>query len=154
MDEKDDGIYNGGGLKGPIWALFGVLTGAVAKYVTNGPGGLGGIFGGAPAGGPGAPVTREVLDLTTENAVLKASIPQVEINAKQSAEIACLKDRVGQLFSMTQLSIPNGNLNPGYGSAVVTVAPPVPPAAPDVATLAAAIAAQLQKSGTTSASNG
>jgi len=153
MDEKDDGVYNGGGLKGPIWALFGVLTGAVAKYVTNGPGGLGGIFGGAPAGGPGAPVTREVLDLTTENAVLKASIPQVEINAKQSAEIACLKDRVGQLFGMTQLSIPNGNLNPGYGNAVVMAVPPAPPA-PDVTALAAAIAAQLQKSGTTPANNG
>lgn len=151
MEEKDD-MYNGGGLKGPIWALFGVLTGAVAKYVTSGPGGIGGILGG-PAGGPGAPVSREIVDLTTENAVLKAQLPQVAINATQSAKIECLEKQVAQLYGMTKLSIPNSNLNPGYGNAVVTVAPPPPPAAPDVTALATAIAAQLQKSGT-AANNG
>jgi len=144
MEEKENTSYNGGGLKGPIWALFGVLTGAVAKYVTSGPGGMGPLFG-PPAGGPGAPVTREVVDLTTENAVLKAQLPQVAINTRQSAQIECIEKRIDQLYGMTQLSIPNGNLNPGYGNAVVTVAPPAPPV-PDVTALAAAIAAQLQKS--------
>ena len=151
MEEKEE-TYNGGGLKGPIWALFGVLTGAVAKYVTSGPGGLGGILGGAPVGGPGAPVTREIVDLTTENAVLKAQLPQVAVNTKQSAQIECLEKQVSQLYTMTQLTIPNGNLNPGYGNAVVTVAPPLPP--PDVTQLATAIAAQLQKSGTAEQGNG
>ena len=137
--------YDGKGLKGALWTLAGVAIGQLASR----PGVLGGVFGGGlpPPGAPGAPVSREVLDLTTENSMLKANAHADQMNAQQAVwnamqqgRIDCLNERVNQLFSMTQLSIPNSNLNPGYGPAVVGPAvPPIPPT-PDVTTLATAVA--------------
>lgn len=49
---------------------------------------------------------------------------QQVINAQQTARLDCQEKQIGQLFGMTQLSIPNSNLNPGYGTAQVFVAPP------------------------------
>lgn len=135
-DDNADNGYDGKGIKGPFWALFGVVTGAAAKYITNG--GFG--FGGPPPGGPGAPVTREVLDLTTENQALKSQLYTNELdkrqsvwNATQQARIDCIQRQLDQIFGMTRLTIPNGNLTPGVGPVtVVPVPPPAPPAPPAV----------------------
>ena len=155
-DNDSEKGYEGKGLRGALWAAFGVGTAAAAKYVLGGPGGLGGIFGGnpPPAGGPGAPVSREVLDLTTRNQALESKLyaqelntPQLVWNAKQEAEIKCLGERVTRLESMTQVVVPNRNVAPGWGPAFVT--PGVPPAPPlDSATIqaiATAVAAQTAK---------
>ena len=154
-EDEDNEKYDGGGLKGPLYWLAGVATAAVAGQ--NGM--LGNIFGGPRPGGPGAPVSREVMDLVAENNRLKAekytdrvNAPQLVINAQQQAKIECLQRQVDQLLGMTQLTIPNANLNPGYGNAVVTVAPPPAPA-PDVAAIVAATVAAMQKSQTTTTTN-
>lgn len=148
-DSENAERYDGEGLKGPLYWLAGTGS-ALALKALSGPGGglLGNLFGGPPPGGPGAPVTREVLDLTTENQGLKSKLYANELNAaqavwnaKQEAEIKCINDKVAMLFGMTKLTIPNSNLNPGVGP--VQVVPVPAPQPPDVATLAAAIAAQL-----------
>lgn len=130
---------------GPLWTIAGTLIAMTAKEFLR-PGVISGIFGG---NGPavGAPVTREVVDLTTENAVLKAQLPQVAINTKQSADIDCLQKQVNQLFGMTRLTIPNANLNPGYGPAFVTpgLPPPPPLDSATIQAIATAVAAQTAK---------
>jgi hypothetical protein len=149
--DNDEGeVYAGGGLKGPLYWLAGVATAVAAKAV-SGPGGiLGGVLGGNPPPPPPPgmePVTQKVLDLTTENQELKSRLyanelntRQVAWNAVQEGKIACLEKAVDRLYGMTQLTIPNGNLNPGVGPVQVV---PVPPPVPDVAALAAAIAAAM-----------
>lgn len=152
MRSDEEGGYDGQGLKGPGYWIAGVLTAMAAKAV-SGPGGLlGGVLGAPPPDGPGAPVTQKVLDLTTENQELRSKLyanelntRQVAWNAVQEGKIACLEKAVDRLYGMTQLSIPNGNLNPGVGPVQVV---PVPPAVPDVAALAAAIAAAMPKTAT------
>ena len=149
--ENTESGYDGKGLKGALWTLAGVAIGQLATR----PGVLGGVFGGPglpPPGTPGAPVSREVLDLTTENAALKANAhadamnaAQMVVNATQAAQIACQQRQIDQLFSLTQLSIPNGNLNPGYGAAVVGPAAPVAvqnaaASSPDATAIANAVA--------------
>ena len=138
-EDNENEMYKGEGIRGWGWGLFGVATAAAAKYVMGGPGGIGGLFGG-PAVGPGAPVSREILDLKVENVVLKAQAPQIEINATQTANIRCLADRVSRLESLTQVVVPNGNVSPGWGSTTVIPAPVPAPTAPDIQTLANAIA--------------
>ena len=148
-DSENGEAYDGQGLKGPLYWGAGVLTAIAAKAV-SGPGGvLGGVLGGNPPPPPpgGEFVTQKVLDLTTENQELKSKLyanelntRQVAWNAVQEGKIACLEKAVDRLYGMTQLSIPNGNLNPGVGPVQVV---PVPPAVPDVAALAAAIAAAM-----------
>ena len=149
-DNEGAEVYDGQGLKGPGYWIAGVLTAMAAKAV-SGPGGiLGGVLGGNPPPPPPPgmePVTQKVLDLTTENQELKSKLyanelntRQVAWNAVQEGKIACLEKQVDRLFGMTQLTIPNGNLNPGVGPVQVV---PVPPAVPDVATLAAAIVAAM-----------
>ena len=138
--------YDGKGLKGALWTLAGVAIGQLATR----PGVLGGIFGGPGLPPPGgAPVSREVLDLTTENATLKANAHADQMNAQQAVwnamqqgRIDCQQRQIDQLFSLTQLAIPNANLNPGYGQATVVPTPPVlPPApAPDATAIATAVA--------------
>ena len=146
-DSNEETAYDGGGLKGPLYWLAGVATAVAAKAV-SGPGGiLGGVLGGNPPPPPPPgmePVTQKVLDLTTENQELKSRLyanelntRQVAWNAVQEGKIACLEKAVDRLYGMTQLTIPNGNLNPGVGPVQVV---PVPPAVPDVTALAAAIA--------------
>ena len=134
--------YDGKGLKGALWTLAGVAIGQLATR----PGVLGGIFGGPGLPPPGgAPVTREVLDLTTENQGLKSQLYTNELdkrqsvwNATQQGRIDCLQGQVDRLFSLTQLAIPNANLNPGYGPAVV--GPSAPLAATSTSADASAIA--------------
>ena len=148
-DSENGEVYEGGGLKGPLYWLAGVATAVAAKAV-SGPGGiLGGVLGGNPPPPPpgGEPVTQKVLDLTTENQELKSKLyanelntRQVAWNAVQEGKIACLEKAVDRLYGMTQLTIPNGNLNPGVGPVQVV---PVPPAVPNVAALAAAIVAAM-----------
>ena len=143
-DNENEG-YKGEGVRGWGWGLFGVATAAAAKYVMGGPGGLGGLFGG-PAGGPGAPVNRETTDLIVENAVLKAQLPQVAINTKQSAEIECLRERVTRMESLTQVVVPNSNVAPGWGPAFVTPGVPTPPALSEatITAIANQVAAQVK----------
>lgn len=143
--EKDSG-YDGKGIKGALWTIAGTTIGQLASN----SGLLGGVFGRPPfppPGGPEAPVSREVLDLKTENSMLKANAHADQMNAQQAVwnamqqgRIDCLSERVNQLFSMTQLTIPNANLNPGYGSAVVT---PSAPAADLASTIASSVAAAV-----------
>lgn len=155
-DADNASVYSGGGLKGPLYWLAGV-TSAMALKSVSGPGGLlGGLFGPGlpPPGGPGAPVTREILDLTTENQGLKGQLYTNELdkrqsvwNAIQQGRIDCLERQVGQLFTLTRLTVPNSNLNPGVGPVqVVPVPPPAAPADPDVATIVAAVLAAQKAS--------
>ena len=155
-DSEGGEAYDGQGLKGPGYWIAGVLTAIAAKAV-SGPGGiLGGVLGGNPPPPGMEPVTQKVLDLTTENQELKSKLyanelntRQVAWNAVQEGKIACLEKAVDRLYGMTQLTIPNGNLNPGVGPVQVV---PVPPAVPDVAALAAAIAAAAAMPATKQAS--
>lgn len=144
-EDNDNEAYKGQGIRGWGWGLFGVACAAGAKYVFGGPGGLGGLFGG-PIGGPGAPVSRETTDLIVENAVLKAQLPQVAINTKQSAEIDCLRERITRMESLTQVVVPNGNVAPGWGPAFVTPGVPTPPALSDatITAIANQVAAQMK----------
>lgn len=145
-DSENGEAYDGQGLKGPLYWLASAATASAIK----GPGGiLGNLLGGNPPPPPPGmePVTQKTLDLTAENQELKSKLyanelntRQVAWNAVQEGKIACLEKAVDRLFGMTQLSIPNGNLNPGVGPVQVV---PVPPAVPDVAALAAAIVAAM-----------
>lgn len=145
-DNEEGGAYEGGGLKGPLYWLAAAATASAVK----GPGGiLGNLLGGNPPPPPPGmePVTQKTLDLTAENQELKSKLyanelntRQVAWNAVQEGKIACLEKAVDRLYGMTQLTIPNGNLNPGVGPVQVV---PVPPAVPDVAALAAAIVAAM-----------
>lgn len=136
--------YDGKGLKGALWTLAGVAIGQLATR----PGVLGGIFGGPGLPPPsGLPVSREVLDLTTENATLKANAHADQMNAQQAVwnamqqgRIDCQQRQIDQLFSLTQLAIPNANLNPGYGPAVVGPSAPLATTSADASAIATAVA--------------
>ena len=147
---ENSGGYDGKGLKGALWTLAGTTIGQLA---TN-SGLLGGVLGRPPfppPDGPGAPVSREILDLKTENSMLKANAHADQMNAQQAVwnamqqgRIDCLQRQVDQLFGLTQLTVPNANLNPGYGQAVVGPAvPPAPAPSPDVTTIATAVASAV-----------
>ena len=148
-DTEANGAYDGAGLKGPGYWIAGVLTAMAARAISGPNGPLSGLFGAnPPPGGPGAPVTREVLDLTTENQGLKSQLYTNELdkrqsvwNATQQGRIDCLQTQVDRLYGLTQLTIPNGNLNPGYGPASVSPAPASVPPSVDPATIAAIVAA-------------
>ena len=135
-DKDNESGYEGKGLKGALWTIAGTTIGQLANQsgLLNG-----GLFG-PPRGGPAPFVTREVLDLTTENQGLKSQLYTNELdkrqsvwNATQQGRIDCLQRQVDQLFGLTQLTVPNAHLNPGYGPAIVGPAPApvlgvVPPA--------------------------
>lgn len=144
--DNEGDVYDGDGLKGPLYWLAAAATASAVK----GPGGiLGNLLGGNPPPPPPGmePVTQKTLDLTAENQELRSKLytnelntRQVAWNAVQEGKIACLEKAVERLYGMTQLTIPNGNLNPGVGPVQVV---PVPPAVPDVTALATAIAAAV-----------
>ena len=156
-DNEGGETYDGQGLKGPGYWIAGVLTAIAAKAV-SGPGGiLGGVLGGNPPPPPPPgmePVTQKVLDLTTENQGLKSQLYTNELdkrqsvwNAVQQGRIDCLQRQVDELYTLTRLTVPNSNLNPGVGPVqVVPVPPPVAPADPDVATIVAAVLAAQKAS--------
>lgn len=82
-------------------------------------GGLGRLFGGPgpfppPPGGPGAPVSQEMLALTAENSVLKSQIytdgqtrPLAVEQAKQGEQIACLEKQMGLRQQIVESKIDN-----------------------------------------------
>ena len=134
------------GTAGLSLGIIGTSLGALA-----GAGGLAGLLGLKPNGGdPGdRPVTRYEMGLISENNQLKAQqytdmranglqaqIGQQAVwNATQEGVLRCQAQQLAQLYTLTQLTIPNGNVSPGWGPVeVVPVAPIVAPAvAADVA---------------------
>ena len=133
---------NGKGNLGVTLGAIGTGLGAMA-----GAGGLAGIFGGNRSGDPQEkPVTRYEMGLIQENTLLKANqyadvranglqaqIGQQAVwNATQEGVLHCQAQQLQQLYSLTKLTIPNGNVSPGWGPvAVVPVEPivAVPPVA-------------------------
>ena len=128
------------GTAGLSLGIIGTSLGALA-----GAGGLAGLLGvrPGPGGDPGdRPVTRYEMGLITENTQLKAQqytdaranglqaqIGQQAVwNATQEGVLRCQAQQLQQLFSLTQLTIPNGNVSPGWGP--VTVIPTPPPVIP------------------------
>ena len=135
------------GTAGLSLGIIGTSLGALA-----GAGGLAGLLGVRPpqSGDPGdRPVTRYEMGLISENNQLKAQqytdmranglqaqIGQQAVwNATQEGVLRCQAQQLAQLYTLTKLTIPNGNVSPGWGPVeVVPVAPIVAPAvAADVA---------------------
>ena len=113
---------------------IGTGLGAIA-----GAGGLNALLGRQPNGGdPGdRPVSRYEMGLITENAQLKAqqysdakaAALQMQIsqqavwNATQEGLLRCQQQQLAQLYSLTQLTIPNSHVMPGWGPVEVRPAP-------------------------------
>lgn len=130
------------GTAGLSLGIIGTSLGALA-----GAGGLAGLLGLKPNGGdPGdRPVTRYEMGLITENTQLKsqqytdmranglqAQIGQQAVwNATQEGVLRCQAQQLAQLYTLTKLTIPNGNVSPGWGQ--VEVVPVAPIIAPTVA---------------------
>lgn len=130
-------------------ANAGLATGIVgtALGAMNGVGGLAGLLGvrpNQPMSDGDRPVTRYEMGLyqeinaeKNENALLKAKMyadkgdsglqqqigAQAVWNATQMGAIQMLQGQIAQLYSMTKLTIPNGNINPGWGGATVIPTP-------------------------------
>lgn len=130
-------------------ANAGLATGIVgtALGAMNGVGGLAGLLGfhpNQPMSDGDRPVTRYEMGLyqeinaeKTENSLLKAQMyadkgdsglqqqigAQAVWNATQMGAIQMLQGQIAQLYSMTKLTIPNGNINPGWGGATVIPTP-------------------------------
>ena len=132
------------GTAGLSLGIIGTSLGALA-----GAGGLAGLLGVRPGGPQGGnpddrPVTRYEMGLITENTQLKAQqytdmranglqaqIGQQAVwNATQEGVLRCQAQQLQQLYSLTQLVIPNGNVSPGWGPVGVFPTPPVPPVVP------------------------
>ena len=130
------------GTAGLSLGIIGTSLGALA-----GAGGLAGLLGLKPNGGdPGdRPVTRYEMGLITENTQLKsqqytdmranglqAQIGQQAVwNATQEGVLRYQAQQLAQLYTLTKLTIPNGNVSPGWGP--VEVVPVAPIIAPTVA---------------------
>ena len=125
------------GTAGLSLGIIGTSLGALA-----GAGGLAGLLGIRPAGqqDPGdRPVTRYEMGLISENTQLKAQqyadmratglqaqISQQAVwNATQEGLIRNQAQQLAQLYSLTQLVVPNGNVSPGWGPVAVVPVPPV-----------------------------
>ena len=113
---------------------------------------MGNLFGNGNADPGDRPVTRYEMELIrgsmakdSEIAALKAQqysdskaaglqaqiCQQAVWNATQEGLIRCQAERIAQLYTLTQLVVPNGNVMPGWGP--VTVLPtPGPVSVPDV----------------------
>lgn len=76
--------YLGQGLRGPIWALFGVATAAAAKYALGGN--FPGLVGGMPAGG-NPPWSR---DMEYERELTKANAEAAALQAKLDCQNAII----------------------------------------------------------------
>ena len=132
--------------KGNLGVTLGAIGTGLAA-MNNGT--LGGILGG---GDPGdRPVTRYELGLVKESIAKDSEIAQLKAqmysdnkaaalqqeicnqavwNATQEGIIRCQAQKLAQLFSMTQLTIPNANVTPGWGPVdIVPLALSVPKAA-------------------------
>ena len=132
------------GTAGLTLGIIGTSLGALA-----GAGGLAGILGVNPGNRPGGdpgdrPVSRYEMGLITENTQLKAQQytdmkanglqqqigAQAVWNATQEGVLRCQAQQLAQLYSLTQLMIPNRNVAPGWGPAEVRPMPPFPPVTP------------------------
>lgn len=133
---------NGKGNLGVTLGAIGTGLGALA-----GAGGLEALLGRGQNTDPNEkPVTRYEMSLIrdgiakdSEIAALKAqlytdnkiAVVQGEIsaqavwNATQEGIIRCQQERLAQLFGMTRLTIPNGNVSPGWGPVDVYPVPAV-----------------------------
>lgn len=145
MEYASKGIANAGLTTGIIGTA---LSGLMALGGNN-------IFGGRMAAGAADSehlVSRYELQLTQENAVLKAQADidkklvevynsindkansiresfsafekeQLVYNGVNTATIGCIQNQVNALMGMTKLVIPNSSVCPGWGNATVTVTP-------------------------------
>ena len=131
------------GTAGLSLGIIGTSLGALA-----GAGGLAGLLGVRPGQANGdsgdRPVTRYEMGLISENNQLKAQqytdaranglqqqISQQAVwNATQEGVLRCQAQQLAQLYSLTQLTIPNGNVMPGWGPVGVFPTPPVAPIVP------------------------
>lgn len=145
MEYASKGIANAGLTTGIIGAA---LSGLMALGGNN-------ILGGRMAAGAADSehlVSRYELQLTQENAVLKAQADidkklvevynsindkansiresfnafekeQLVYNGVNTATIGCIQNQVNALMGMTKLVIPNSSVCPGWGNATVTVTP-------------------------------
>lgn len=130
-DTEKEGAYEGKGLKGALWTIAGVAIGGLAARVLMPPGGP--LFGGAGFN----PLAKENTELRVQLAETRAQAytdraiaPQLAVNAAQQAQLGFAAQQIGQLYSLTQLMVPNRNVAPGWGPAYVS---PFPPATADVA---------------------
>lgn len=124
--DKTEGAYEGKGLKGALWTIAGVAIGGLAARVLLPPGGGNPLFGG-PAGVN--PLAHENMELRVQLAETRAQAytdraiaPQMAINATQQAQLGFAASQIGQLYSLTQLMVPNRNVAPGWGPVDVTPA--------------------------------
>lgn len=124
--DKMEGAYEGKGLKGALWTIAGVAIGGLAARVLLPPGGNP-LFGG-PAAGVN-PLAHENMELRVQLAETRAQAytdraiaPQMAINATQQAQLGFAATQIGQLYSLTQLMVPNRNVAPGWGAVDVTPA--------------------------------
>ncbi len=145
MEYASKGIANAGLTTGIIGTA---LSGLMALGGNN-------ILGGRIAAGAADSehlVSRYELQLTQENAVLKAQADidkklvevynsindkansiresfnsfekeQLVYNGVNTATIGCIQNQVNALMGMTRLVIPNSSVCPGWGNATVTVTP-------------------------------
>lgn len=145
MEYASKGIANAGLTTGIIGTA---LSGLMALGGNN-------ILGGRIAAGAADSehlVSRYELQLTQENAVLKAQADvdkklvevynsindkansiresfnafekeQLVYNGVNTATIGCIQNQVNALMGMTKLVIPNSSVCPGWGNATVTVTP-------------------------------
>lgn len=133
---------NGKGNLGVTLGAIGTGLGALA-----GAGGLAGLFGLRP--GSGDPeeksVTRYEMGLIQENTLLKANqyadtranglqqqiTNQMVWNATQEGVLRSQAQQIAQLYTLTQLVVPNANVMPGWGPVSVFPTPPTFPTVSD-----------------------
>lgn len=102
------GLAEFGAWSGGIGTVLGALNGGIARLF-----GAPGPFP-PPPGGPGAPVSQEMLALTAENSTLKAQIytdgqtrPLAVEQAKQGERIACLEKQMDLRQQIVEQKIDN-----------------------------------------------
>lgn len=132
--------------KGVAGTALGLGIAGTALGALEGAGGLAGLFGGnkAPIDPGDRPVTRyemeliqKNIDLANENTLLKAKgysdAKDAGIQAYMAganATIGFMNQRIQELYGITQLMVPNSNVAPGWGPAMVRPFPPIPPVPP------------------------
>lgn len=115
MAEKDyasTGLGQTGAWLGGIGTALAVANGGVGRLLGWGP----------PPGGPGGPVTPELLALTAENATLKAQVytdqqtrPLAVTQAAQGEQIACLQKQMDLRQQILEQKIDNVAQTSGMG---------------------------------------
>ena len=138
---------NGKGNLGVTLGAIGTGLGAMA-----GAGGLAGLLGVRQGSNDpeDRPVTRYEMGLITENTLLKANqysdarangiqqqiSNQAVWNATQEGILKAQSQQIAQLYSLTQLVVPNANVMPGWGNVAVVPVPPTYTPAGDSGTVA------------------